>query len=173
MLPRGTDLKSLVKKISKDFFLIFHAAELNPFSSYSREGLGLNSTKKHVFKVLNVLFVSLLTKKLLLPEESTRKNERSPRKLNIRLLNEKTSSRSPNQLLRKKSFWSSSSFRIWSYRRRKFSFDYSRYAFAPIIKNTSGKILEIFVTGDLNPIGVRWLVEGTLNHSQNRAHHDH
>ncbi|MFT4857580.1 MAG: zinc protease [Algoriphagus sp.] len=160
MLQEGTTEKS-GEEIA-DFF-DFHAAELNPFSSYSREGLGLYSTKKHIFKVLPT-FCSLLTKATF-PEQILEKRK-SQRKLSIRLSNEKTASRA-NQLLRKSLFGEAHPF-----------------GFEPTEEDVSlvtvdmlrsyyqkhlWEDLEIFVSGDLNPLELDDLV-ASLESLPNRVH---
>jgi zinc protease len=103
MLQEGTTEKT-GDEIA-DFF-DFHASELNPFSSFSREGLTLFSTKKHFFQVLPT-FCSFLTKATF-PEDILEKRK-SQRKLSIKLANEKTASQA-NQIFRKSLFGASHPF---------------------------------------------------------------
>ncbi|WP_192085846.1 pitrilysin family protein [Algoriphagus sp. Y33] len=78
-------------------FFDFYAAEVYPYLTFSYEGLGLLSTKKHLSKVLEV-FISLFTKASF-PEDMLEKRK-SQRKLSIQLEKEKTSSRA-SQVFRK------------------------------------------------------------------------
>lgn len=160
MLQEGTTEKS-GEEIA-DFF-DFHAAELNPFSSYSREGLGLYSTKKHIFKVLPT-FCSLLTKATF-PEQILEKRK-SQRKLSIRLSNEKTSSRA-NQLLRKSLFGVAHPFGFEPNEEdvSLVTVDMLRSYYEKHLWED----LEIFLTGDLNPLELDDLV-ASLESLPNRVH---
>jgi len=71
-------------------FFDFYASEVHPISSYSHEGLGLLSTKKHLSTVLDI-FNSLFTEATF-PENMLEKRQ-SQRKLSILLEKEKTASR--------------------------------------------------------------------------------
>jgi zinc protease len=160
MLQEGTTEKS--GEELADFF-DFHAAELNPFSSYSREGLSLYSTKKHVFQVLPT-FCSLLTKATF-PEQILEKRK-SQRKLSIRLSNEKTASRA-NQLLRKSLFGVAHPFGFEATEEEVslITADMLRSYY----QNHLWEDLEIFVTGDLNPLELDDLV-ASLESLPNRVH---
>ncbi|GMQ30528.1 M16 family metallopeptidase [Algoriphagus confluentis] len=77
-------------------FFDFYASEVQPSSGFSREGISLLTTKKHLTTVLPV-FLSLLTEANF-PEEKLKK-KKSLRKLGLKLEREKTSSRA-SQLFR-------------------------------------------------------------------------
>src|SRR5690606_29396310 len=57
MLQEGTKQKN-AEEIAE--FFDFYASEINSIYTYSHEGIGLLSTKKHLFTVLD-LFISLFT----------------------------------------------------------------------------------------------------------------
>lgn len=160
MLQEGTTEKS-GEEIA-DFF-DFHASELNPFSSYSREGLSLYSTKKHVFQVLPT-FCSLLTKATF-PEQILEKLK-SQRKLSIKLSNEKTASRA-NQLLRKSLFGAAHPFGFEATEEEVslITVDLLRSYYQKHLWED----LEIFITGDLNPSDLDELVQA-LESLPNKVH---
>lgn len=81
-------------------FFDFHASEVKPILSFSHEGLGLLTTKKHLFEVLPV-FLELFTEATF-PEESLEKRK-SQKRLGQKLEKEKTSTRA-GQLFRKSLF---------------------------------------------------------------------
>lgn len=142
MLQEGTTEKS-GQEIA-DFF-DFHATELNPFSSYSREGLSLYSTKKHIFQVLPT-FCSLITKATF-PEEILEKRK-SQRKLNLRLSNDKTSTRA-NKLFLKSLFGAAHPFGFESTEE-----EVSLITAAMLRSYYQDHLwedLEIFITGDFDP----------------------
>lgn len=149
MLQEGTT-ENTGEEIA-DFF-DFHASELNPFSSYSREGLSLYSTKKHIFEVIPT-FCSLLTEATF-PEELLEKRK-SQRKLSIKLSNEKTSSKA-NQLFRKSLFGAS----------HPYGYEATEEDVSLITvdllhsyyRNYLWEDLEIFLTGDLNPLEIEQLI---------------
>ena len=94
MLQEGTKDKG-AGEIAE--FFDFYAAEVHPILTYSHEGLGLLSTKKHLSPVLE-LFISLFTRATF-PQDMLEKRK-SQRKLSIQLEKEKTASRA-NQVFRK------------------------------------------------------------------------
>jgi len=83
-------------------FFDYHASEVNPILSFSHEGLGLLTTKKHLFKVLPV-YIELFTEATF-PEDSLEKIK-SQKRLGQKLEKEKTSTRA-GQLFRKSLFGS-------------------------------------------------------------------
>ncbi|MDR7129518.1 putative Zn-dependent peptidase [Algoriphagus sp. 4150] len=87
MLQEGTKQKD-AGEIAE--FFDFYAVEAYPYLTFSHEGLGLLSTKKHLTTVLEV-FISLFTEATF-PEDMLEKRK-SQRKLSIQLEKEKTSSR--------------------------------------------------------------------------------
>ena len=145
-----------------DFF-DFHATELNPFSSYSREGLSLFSTKKHIFKVLPT-FCSLINEATF-PKEILEKRK-SQRKLSIQLANVKTSVKA-NQLFRKNLFGAS----------HPFGFEATENEVSIInvellhsfYKNQLWEDLEFFVTGDLDTNQLDTIIDH-LGSLPNRTH---
>ncbi|MEB2784384.1 M16 family metallopeptidase [Algoriphagus persicinus] len=94
MLLEGTKNKT-AGEIAE--FFDFYASEVHPILSFSHEGLGLLSTKKHLNTVLEV-FISIFTEATF-PIEMLEKRQ-SQRKLIIRLEKEKTASRA-SQVFRK------------------------------------------------------------------------
>ncbi|WP_339867314.1 pitrilysin family protein [uncultured Algoriphagus sp.] len=94
MLQEGTTAKS-AGEIAELFD--FYASEVHPIVSYSHEGLGLLTTKKHLSAVLEV-YISLFTEATF-PQDMLDKRK-SQRKLSIQLEREKTASRA-SQLHRK------------------------------------------------------------------------
>lgn len=80
--------------------LDFHASEIHPILSFSHEGLGLLSTRKHLHQVVP-LFISLFS--LATFPESNLEKRKSQRKLSLKMEKEKSSSRS-SQLFRKALF---------------------------------------------------------------------
>lgn len=81
-------------------FFDFHASEVNPILSFSHEGLGLLTTKKHLEKVLPV-FIDLFSEATF-PLDSLEKRK-SQKRLALKLEKEKTSVRA-GQLFRKALF---------------------------------------------------------------------
>lgn len=94
MLQEGTKKKS-AGEIAE--FFDFYASEVHPILTFSHEGLGLLSTKKHLNTVLEV-FISLFTESTF-PDDMLEKRQ-SQRKLSIKLEKEKTASRA-SQVFRK------------------------------------------------------------------------
>lgn len=94
MLQEGTKQKN-AEEIAE--FFDFYASEINSIYTYSHEGIGLLSTKKHLFTVLD-LFISLFTEATF-PLEMLEKRK-SQRKLSFKLEREKTASRA-SQIFRK------------------------------------------------------------------------
>ncbi|WP_297335130.1 pitrilysin family protein [Algoriphagus sp.] len=94
MLSEGTTSKS-----SQDVanFLDFHASEISPILTFSKEGLSLLSTQKHLMAVLE-LMVDLIQQPSFTPEILEKR--KSQRRLSIQLERERTSSRA-GQLFRK------------------------------------------------------------------------
>ncbi|TNF42450.1 MAG: insulinase family protein [Cytophagales bacterium] len=93
LLTEGT--RSLSENQLSEFF-DFHASEVQPSSGFSREGISLLTTKKHLNTVLPV-FLSLFTEADF-PEDKLEK-KKSLRKLGLKLEKEKTASRA-SQLFR-------------------------------------------------------------------------
>ncbi len=87
MLQEGTKQKNAGELA--DFF-DFYASEVHPILTFSQEGLGLLSTKKHLNTVIEV-FVSLFTKATF-PQDMLEKRQ-SQRKLSIQLERERSASR--------------------------------------------------------------------------------
>ncbi|SFU17870.1 Predicted Zn-dependent peptidase [Algoriphagus locisalis] len=94
MLQEGTKTKSASELAE---FFDFYASEVHPILTFSQEGLGLLSTKKHLQPVLNE-FMSLFTEATF-PQDMLEKRK-SQRKLSIKLENERTASRA-SQVFRK------------------------------------------------------------------------
>ncbi|MEB2776040.1 pitrilysin family protein [Algoriphagus sp. D3-2-R+10] len=94
MLQEGTKKKT-AGEIAE--FFDFYASEVHPILTFSHEGLGLLSTKKHLNTVLEV-FISLFTESTF-PADMLEKRQ-SQRKLSIKLEKEKTASRA-SQVFRK------------------------------------------------------------------------
>lgn len=94
--------EGLKNKTSEEIaeFFDFHASEVTPILSFANEGLGLLTTKKHLFEVLPV-FLELFTEATF-PEESLEKRK-SQKRLGQKLEKEKTSTRA-GQLFRKSLF---------------------------------------------------------------------
>ncbi|REG83083.1 M16 family metallopeptidase [Algoriphagus antarcticus] len=94
MLQEGTKQKE-AGEIAE--FFDFYASEVHPILTFSHEGLGLLSTKKHLSTVLEV-FSSLFTDATF-PQDMLEKRQ-SQRKLSIQLERERTASRA-SQVFRK------------------------------------------------------------------------
>ena len=94
MIQEGTKDKS-AGEIAE--FFDFYASEIHPISTFSHEGMGLLTTKKHLFAVTEI-FISLFSEAAF-PQDMLEKRQ-SQRKLSIRLEKEKTASRA-NQVFRK------------------------------------------------------------------------
>lgn len=94
MLQEGTNQKD-AGEIAE--FFDFYASEVHPLLTYSHEGIGILSTKKYLFTVLEV-FISLFTEATF-PQDMLEKRQ-SQRKLSIKLEKERTASRA-NQVFRK------------------------------------------------------------------------
>jgi predicted Zn-dependent peptidase len=160
LLQEGTSEKS-GEEIA-DFF-DFHASEINPFSTYSREGLSLFSTKKHIFQVMPT-FCSLFTKATF-PEQLLEKRK-SQRKLSIKLSNEKTASRA-SQLLRSSLFGAVHPFGFEA------TLEEVSLITVAMLRSYYDKHLwedvEIFVTGDLNSSELDDLI-ASLESLPNRVH---
>ncbi len=151
MLQEGTKNQS-GEQIAE--FFDFHASSITPILTYSHEGLGLISTKKHLFEILPV-FYELFTLADF-PLEALEKRK-SQRKLSIRLNNEKTSSKA-DQLFRKSLFG--------------FQHPYGAEVGDPEVEVINPELLahyyqhylwnsiEIFVTGNLNSEELHRLIEG-------------
>ncbi|GMQ24926.1 pitrilysin family protein [Algoriphagus sp. oki45] len=93
LLTEGT--KELSENQISEFF-DFHASEVQPSSGFSKEGISLFTTKKHLNNVLPV-FLSLFTEADF-PEDKLKK-KKSLRNLGLKLEKEKTASRA-SQLFR-------------------------------------------------------------------------
>jgi len=124
--------------------LDFHASEIHPISSFSHEGLGLLSTRKHLQHVIP-LFISLFSLATF-PEQNLEKRK-SQRKLSLKMEREKTSSRS-SQLFRKALFGAEHPFG------QEIS-DSQVDIITPELlrtyyKNQLWKNCEIFISGDFN-----------------------
>ena len=87
MIQEGTNQKN-AGEIAE--FFDFYASEVHPILTFSHEGLGLLSTKKHLSIVLDV-FISLFIEATF-PQEMLEKRQ-SQRKLSIQLERERTASR--------------------------------------------------------------------------------
>jgi len=160
LLQEGTKEKS-GEQIA-DFF-DFHASELNPFSSFSREGLSLYSTKNHIFKVLPTFCT--LFQDATFPEEILEKRK-SQRKLSIQLANEKTASRA-NQLFRKSLFGAAHPFGFEA------TEDDVSLITAELLrsyyKNQLWEDLELFITGDLSDLELAEIIS-SFEIIPNRTH---
>lgn len=94
MLSEGTENKTAADLAN---FLDFHASEISPILTFSKEGLSVLSTQKHLMPVLDLLIEMI--QKPAFPVEMLDKRK-SQRKLSLQLEREKTNSRA-GQLFRK------------------------------------------------------------------------
>ncbi|MFC3417650.1 M16 family metallopeptidase [Algoriphagus hitonicola] len=94
MLSEGTENKTAADLAN---FLDFHASEISPILTFSKEGLSVLSTQKHLMPVLDLLIE--MVQKPAFPVEMLDKRK-SQRKLSLQLEREKTNSRA-GQLFRK------------------------------------------------------------------------
>jgi predicted Zn-dependent peptidase len=149
MLQEGTT-KRTGQEIAE--FVDFHASGLNTILSYSHEGLGLISTKKHLFDVLP-LFLELFTDATF-PQDALEKRK-SQRKLSIKLNNEKTASKAA-QLFRKSLFGFEHPFgaEIGEQEVDEITTELLLDYYQNLLWNS----VEIFVTGDLNPSELQTLI---------------
>lgn len=141
MLQEGSKTKS-ASEIAE--FFDFYASEVHPILTFSHEGLGLLSTKKHLSTVLQE-FKSLFTEATF-PQDMLEKRQ-SQRKLSIKLEKEKTASRA-SQVLRKCLFGASHPYgveieepHVDSIKREHLVSYYNKMLWQD---------LEIFVTGDFD-----------------------
>ena len=154
MLQEGTKKRS-GQEIA-DFF-DFHASGLNTILSYSHEGLGLISTKKHLFDVLP-LFLELFTEASF-PQDALEKRK-SQRKLSIKLNNEKTASKAA-QLFRKSLFGFEHPYgaEIGEQEVDEINPELLLDYYQNLLWNS----VEIFVTGDLDSSELQVLILGFQN----------
>ncbi|WP_075351909.1 M16 family metallopeptidase [Algoriphagus marinus] len=154
MLQEGTS-KRTGQEIAELFD--FHASGLNTILSYSHEGLGLISTKKHLFEVFP-LFLELFTEATF-PQDALEKRK-SQQKLSIKLNNEKTASKA-NQLFRKSLFGFEHPFGAEIGEQEVD--EINAELLLDYYKNLLWNSVEFFVTGDLNPTELQTLILGFQN----------
>lgn len=154
MLQEGTS-KRTGQEIAELFD--FHASGLNTILSYSHEGLGLISTKKHLFEVFP-LFLELFTEATF-PQDALEKRK-SQQKLSIKLNNEKTASKA-NQLFRKSLFGFEHPFGAEIGEQEVD--EINAELLLDYYKNLLWNSVEFFVTGDLNPSELQTLILGFQN----------
>lgn len=141
MLQEGTKTKS-AQEIAE--FFDFYASEIHPILTYSQEGLGLLSTKKHLWTVLKE-FKSLFTEATF-PQDMLEKRL-SQRKLGIKLEREKTASRA-SQLFRKCLFGAKHPYGVEIEETHVESI--TREHLTSYYNTMLWQDLEIFVTGDFD-----------------------
>ncbi|WP_439488234.1 M16 family metallopeptidase [Algoriphagus sp.] len=142
MIHEGTKQKTAGELAE---FFDFYASEVYSNPSFSREGLGLLSTKKHIFTVLDV-FISMFSEATF-PSEMLEKRK-SLMKLSIQVENEKTASRA-NQVFKKCLFGATHPYgviveeaHVEAVSREHLIFYYN---------NLLWQDLEIFMMGDFDP----------------------
>ena len=141
MLQEGSKTKT-ASEIA-DFF-DFYASEVHPILTFSQEGLGLLSTKKHLPIVLRE-FLSLFTDATF-PEDMLEKRK-SQRKLSIKLEKEKTSARA-SQVFRKCLFGAKHPYGVEIEETHVESI--TRDQLVSYYNNLLWQELEIFVTGNFS-----------------------
>lgn len=143
-------------------FFDFHASEVNPILSFAHEGLGLLTTKKHLFEVLPV-FVELFTEATF-PEESLEKRK-SQKRLGQKLEKDKTSSRA-GQLFRKSLFGSDHPYGVEPEESHVDEITQDRLKF--YYQQLLWQGIEIFISGNLSDFEFQ-LLENSLSNLPNRV----
>ncbi|RAI89274.1 M16 family metallopeptidase [Algoriphagus yeomjeoni] len=141
MLQEGSKTKT-ASDIAE--FYDFYASEVHPILTFSQEGLGLLSTKKHLNIVLQE-FISLFTEATF-PQDMLEKRQ-SQRKLSIKLEKEKTASRA-SQVFRKCLFGAHHPYGVEIKESHVESI--SRDHLVSYYNTMLWQDLEIFVTGDFD-----------------------